>query len=225
MTRKPGGLMHDESDFLNKLLDNPADDTVRLVFADWLDERGDAESTTKAAFLRMTAQLLEANLTTKRHVALRKKMQSLAAKLPTDWLAVVSRLQVERCAGKERSAKPPSGMRMSMSAFFNFVCDKRWDEMAPTDDAAIRHCDQCGENVHYCDTIVTAREHAWKGHCVAVDLGIIRREDDLSTVQFAMVGRPSAAALEKERKRNEIDAVSREREERKRQQNADGDAV
>ena len=45
--------------------------------------------------------------------ALCKKLQPLAAKLPTDWLAVVSRLQVERCAGKERSAKPARFSRTS----------------------------------------------------------------------------------------------------------------
>ena len=213
--------MHDERDFLSKLLENPADDTVRLVYADWLDERADAESTTKAQFLRLTARLNERKKVGKWHTALRKQMQPLAAKLPTDWLAVVSRLQVERCAGKERSAESASGPRMSMSQFFNFVCDKRWDEMAPTDDATVRRCDQCDENVHYCDTIVTAREHAWEGHCVAVDLGIIRRDDDINALRLAMkmVGRPSVADLEEERKRNEIDAVSREREERKRQQN------
>lgn len=30
--------MHEESDFLQKLLEKPADDTARLVYADWLDE-------------------------------------------------------------------------------------------------------------------------------------------------------------------------------------------
>ena len=31
----------DETGFLHALLEDPADDTTRLVLADWLDERGD----------------------------------------------------------------------------------------------------------------------------------------------------------------------------------------
>ena len=53
--------MHDEADFLHKLLENPADDTARLVYADWLDERGDEESKTKAQFLRLTVRPLRAD--------------------------------------------------------------------------------------------------------------------------------------------------------------------
>jgi uncharacterized protein (TIGR02996 family) len=212
--------VHDEDDFLRKLLENPADDIVRLVYADWLDERGDDESKAKAQFLRLTARLLEPERPKNRHKTLREKMQRLAAKLSTDWLAVVSRLQVERCAGKDKNAEPTSGTRLRMSQFFTFVCDKRWDEMAVTDDVAIRHCDQCGENVHYCDTILTAREHAEQGHCIAVDLGIIRRDDDLSPRRY-WAGKPRVETLQKEKERWRLDAVSLEREERKRQQNAD----
>jgi uncharacterized protein (TIGR02996 family) len=212
--------MHDDNDFLRKLLENPADDTVRLVYADWLDERADEESTAKAQFLRLTVRLLEPDQSAKAYIKLHRELQPLAAKLPTDWLAVVSRLNVERCAGKRTPpVRVAGGLRMNQ--FFNFVCDKRWDELTPTDDDAVRHCSQCKESVHYCDTIGAAREHAARGHCVAVDLGIIRRDNDLNALlfQMAMVGRPSAADLEEERKRNEVDEVSREREERKRNAN------
>jgi uncharacterized protein (TIGR02996 family) len=41
--------MSDESGFLRAILDDPDDDTHRLVYADWLDEHGQPE---RAAFLR-----------------------------------------------------------------------------------------------------------------------------------------------------------------------------
>jgi uncharacterized protein (TIGR02996 family) len=209
--------MHDDNAFLRKLLENPADDTVRLVYADWLDEHDDEESKAKAQFLRLTVRPPESGRTAGRKKRRQTELQSLAAKLPTDWLAIVSRLKVEGCRAKaeEHEHQP---QRLALVNLFEFVCDKRWDEMATTEDDTIRHCKQCKQNVHYCDTIVTAREHAAKGHCVAVDLGIIRSPGDINSIQFSTmwVGRPSAADLAEERKKNELDAVAREREEQKR---------
>jgi uncharacterized protein (TIGR02996 family) len=210
--------MHDESDFLRKLLENPADDTVRFVYADWLDERADEESKLKSQFLRLTAKLLEPNRTAGWRKARRKEMQPLAAKLPTNWLAIVSRLKVEGCRAKVK--EPTPGLRFSMdfvNRAFTFVCDRNWDEMAPTEDNAVRRCEQCQENVHYCDTLAVAREHAQQGHCIAVDLGIIRREDDLSPHRM-WAGRPSAETLRKEEERWKLDTVSIEREAQKRLQ-------
>lgn len=210
--------MHDEDDFLRKLLENPADDTVRLVYADWLDERDDEQSRTKATFLRLTAQLLERGHKAGWHKARRKEMQPLAAKLPTDWLAVVSRLRIDSCGAKV--ANDRVGRRFLQQ--FEFVCDKDWTELSVTDNTDVRFCEQCEQNVHYCDTITVARRHARQGHCVAVDLGIIRRGNDLNP-PIRLMGRmlPSQVAGAR---RSQVDDVSREREEQKRQQKK-GDAV
>src|SRR5262249_10931714 len=45
--------MHSEEAFLSRLADHPDDDVTRLVYADWLDERGDA----RAAYLRAEVAL------------------------------------------------------------------------------------------------------------------------------------------------------------------------
>ena len=45
--------MHDEADFLSAIRQTPADDTARLVFADWLDEQDDPACKRKAAFIRL----------------------------------------------------------------------------------------------------------------------------------------------------------------------------
>jgi uncharacterized protein (TIGR02996 family) len=197
--------MHDESDFLSKLLENPADDTTRLVYAD-------ADSAAKSQFLRLTARMLDV----KRPKGDDTRLQKLAAKLDTDWLAVVSRMKVEICA---RNPEKVSGRKgRSLPLAFDVICDKRWDEMMPTGDNAVRFCEGCKHNVYYCDTIMEARDHARKTHCVAIDLGIIRHEGDVSQLEMMILGRPSAASLERERKRTGVDQVSAERERRKREE-------
>jgi uncharacterized protein (TIGR02996 family) len=46
--------MYDEAAFLRAIQANPADATAKLVYADWLDERGEAE---KAEYLRLSVRL------------------------------------------------------------------------------------------------------------------------------------------------------------------------
>jgi uncharacterized protein (TIGR02996 family) len=206
--------MHDEDSFLHALLENPADDTTRLVYADWLDEQGDPVSVAKAKFLRITVRLLEPNHKPGWRKARRKELQPLAAMLDTNWLAIVSRLRIESCAGKRPKARETIPDR----ELFELLCDKRWDELTVTEDNAVRFCEGCKQNVHYCDTLPVARKHAQQGHCVAVDLGIIRRDNDLVPPPLKM-GRIAAGTLQRlleTRRRYRIDEVSRAREEAKR---------
>jgi len=197
--------MHDEDDFLQKLLENPADDTTRLVYADWLDERDDAESKTKAQFLRLTAQLPAS----KGESRTTRKLQRLAVGLDTNWLAVVSRLKIEYCGSKRAEDE-----LWRYHPQFNFVCDKRWDELTVTEDNAVRSCEGCKQNVYYCDTITEARGQAQNNHCVAVDLGIVRRKDDLSPPMM-ILGRVSTEFWRQEEERLKVDEVSRAREQAK----------
>jgi uncharacterized protein (TIGR02996 family) len=210
--------MHDESDFLRKLSETPSDDTVRLVYADWLGERDDDESTAKARFLRLTVKLMGPIQRPGWRKPRQRELMQLAAQLPTDWLAVVSRLKVENCGANRAGNRRRQRDRVQ----FDLVCDRRWDEMTPTSDPTVRQCDSCQQNVHYCDTITEAREQAQRGHCVAVDLGIIRRGGDLEPPRM-MLGRVSPASLEQEEQQLEVDPVSQAREEQKRQQRADQD--
>ena len=43
--------MNERNEFVRRVLENPADDTVRLVFADWLQENGEPE---RAALIRLS---------------------------------------------------------------------------------------------------------------------------------------------------------------------------
>lgn len=204
--------MHEESDFLRALLANPADDTTRLVYADWLEERSGNQEAAKARFLRLTTQLSGSS----GKKSIKTELQLLAAKLDTDWLAIVSRLKIENCGAMRAN---PESVHEARN-LFELVCDMRWDELTVTDHAVIRFCETCHQNVHYCDTIMNAREHARQGHCVAVDLGIIRRNGDLRPPRLLM-GRmlPTAPRLARaeERAGAQIDEVSRERARQQRQ--------
>ncbi|QEL13214.1 TIGR02996 domain-containing protein [Limnoglobus roseus] len=167
--------MTDEDAFLRKLLDNPADDVVRLVYADWLEERDRAA---KAEFLRLEA-VAEPDA---------KRLQALAADLDTKWLAVVSKLMIERCGQPRQiwafqSRRITAHLRRTQTSEappqFEFECPKRWEKLKFTANPKVRHCEGCREHVFYCDTIQVARAHALRGRCVAVDLGIIRENGDL----------------------------------------------
>ena len=199
-----------EDVFLRAMLDNPRDDVSCLVYADWLDEQGNAESIAKAEFLRLTVQLAAGSETKGKRRATRTRLRQLAAKLDTNWLAVVSRLRIENCTQKQ---SPGSGV---IPLHFEFLCDRRWEDMQATEDRTVRFCHTCQQNVHYCDTIMQAREHARQWHCVAIDLGIKRREGDLERPHM-WLGRPSPETVRAEEDRMLPDPVSAERERRKQE--------
>jgi uncharacterized protein (TIGR02996 family) len=200
--------MDTEAGFLTHLQAEPADDATRLIYADWLDDQGDPVSAAKAEFLRVTVDLAAYGGDEKRD-----RLQVLAADLDTDWLAVVSCLPIENCHGK-RTQEDQAISQSDGLNFFNYQCDRRWEDLKPTDDQTVRSCDTCQQGVHYCDTIMQAREHAWAGHCVAIDLGVIRHEGDLEQEEVLM-GIVSPDYFEAERQRLEPDPVSAERQRRK----------
>ena len=158
--------MSDEAAFLRAILASPADEAPRLVYADWLQERGDDDSATKARFLRLTCYHAAAVRTGNPvHERYYRGLKLEARKLAADWLRVVSTVPVENCVK------------------FSFECPKWWDTLAATDDPAVRSCDACQKPVHYCATIDEAKLHAWDGHCVAVQLGLTRRPGDLDSLE------------------------------------------
>jgi uncharacterized protein (TIGR02996 family) len=156
----------DDDAFIRAILTAPADDLPRLVYADWLDERRGPSSAARSEFLRLTAAGVEAN---------EARLRQLANGLDAAWLAAVSRLSLENCP-KARAAAPESQCE---SLRFHFLCDRRWEDMTPTADQTVRHCNSCRQSVHYSHTIAEAQRHAWHGRCVAVNTGVIRHEGDL----------------------------------------------
>jgi uncharacterized protein (TIGR02996 family) len=155
--------MHDEAGFLSAIRQTPADDTARLVFADWLDEQDDPTCRTKSAFIRLELRTAESPEQSLNRIRWTTRLQLLAARLDPAWLAVVSHPKLEAC-------------RLS----FRFECPKQWEKLAPTSAPKVRHCESCQQHVHFCDSLQEARHHAARGHCVALTLALVRQPNDLN---------------------------------------------
>ena len=171
--------MHEEA-FIREILADPKDDVARQVYADWLEEQADPVASAKAEYLRATVELL--GLSGKEKQQGRRLLQWLAARFDKSWLAVVSRLAVENCLGER--VKPHSRYPLR----FDYVCERGWEDLQTTTDAKVRYCEGCSQQVHYCDSLDQARDHADVGHCVAVDLAVERREGDLERPRSMTVG-------------------------------------
>ncbi len=87
---------------------------------------------------------------------------------------------------------------------FRFVCPKRWEELAPGDDPAVRHCPQCDRDVHFCSTDEETIAHATAGHCIA------REEPDDSEMPPIVIGQPSRPNPMSSRQRQAWQMKSRE---------------
>jgi uncharacterized protein (TIGR02996 family) len=74
--------MSDEAAFLDALKVNPADDTARLVYADWLDEQGEAA---KAEYLRLTCRLAAGDGDIAEDPPDAARLLELGRDLPDDW--------------------------------------------------------------------------------------------------------------------------------------------
>jgi uncharacterized protein (TIGR02996 family) len=249
--------MNDERAFLIAILERPADDTTKLVYADWLEEQGDP----RGEFLRLAVKVRQERVITpeqrQRHnelsaeltahntqvaeavrarrfssqedrerrrrvheledelTELSKQMrqriptrlQELAATFDPNWLAVVSDPEIALC-GKIATE--------SWRLQFNYVCDKTWADLEPTEkNDFVRLCETCGKNVYFCENLADARQHSVVGHCIAVDLGIIRRDGDLVS-RNAIMGDTAFSDFRKPYE-EDMDSVSQARLEERKQ--------
>src|SRR5262249_38958421 len=128
------------------------------------------------------------------------QLQELAATFDPNWLAIVSDPEIEGCGKTGEGAWQPR---------FEFVCDKTWADMKSTGHIGVRHCESCSQHVHFCDNLADAREHAQAGHCIGVDLGIVRRKGGLGP-QMIVLGRTSQEAIQSTYE-EDLDPVSRAR--------------
>ena len=173
--------MADEAGFLAAIAAAPADDTLRLVYADWLDEQRDEDSTRKANFLRLQSEIVGRSNRGRKVVRSMNRLRKSSEALPAGWLGVVGRLPIENC--------PATGNRIALpiNPEFAYECPKEWADLKPTDQPAVRACDSCRQNVFFCESIREARTHAVQGHCVAVNLPLPRSPGDLRE-QFTTMG-------------------------------------
>src|SRR3954468_4751510 len=79
--------MTDEQGFLAQLYANPDDDTTRLVYADWLDERGDR----RGAYLRQEVRLAALDGWSDAYRPQERELRRLGEELPSGWLELVGK--------------------------------------------------------------------------------------------------------------------------------------
>jgi uncharacterized protein (TIGR02996 family) len=149
-----------EAALVRLVQEQPDEDAPRLVYADWLEEMGQRE---RAEYVRLQVQL--GRLGERDDDALSdagRRLRQLADDLPIMWRAQLARQPIERCG-----------------VAFELACPKSWDKLARTVREDVRFCTACESEVHYAASIAEARHHASMGRCVAVDVVVRRRPNDL----------------------------------------------
>ena len=97
--------MSDEAAFLDALTANPADDTLRLVYADWCDER---DEPVKAQYLRAVADLARLPGGTPDHADAAVRLYTACARTDARWRAEAGKrfdVVLERFSDKIRAIK------------------------------------------------------------------------------------------------------------------------
>jgi uncharacterized protein (TIGR02996 family) len=78
--------------FLQAILQDPDDDTPRLIFADWLEEQGDPLSSTRAEFIRVQCALAGGQAASRQRTSLERRQQQLLDEYGNEWARPVRRL-------------------------------------------------------------------------------------------------------------------------------------
>ena len=146
-----------EASFLADIRDHPDDDTPRLIYADWLEERGDP----RGEFLRLEVRLRSLPEDDPRGESIRHRLRELRDGINEDWLALLDRTPIENCVR------------------FAYACPLRWESLRPTDNETVRFCETCQEEVYHCHSVAQARDWARLGLCVAVDSRLARSPGDI----------------------------------------------
>jgi uncharacterized protein (TIGR02996 family) len=125
------------------------DDTAAMVYADWLEERGDCF---RADFLRLQQIAFADGTNAKdRQVQLqRNRLRELASHIDITWRQRVGRGDVTGCSSDE--------------------CPGDWARLAPTDDPRIRSCDTCQRDVYYCRNLPEAQALRGDDHPAVIDI-------------------------------------------------------
>jgi uncharacterized protein (TIGR02996 family) len=137
------------------------DEASRLVYADWLEERGES---LRAEFLRVQQALTQLSPDHPDFQRGATRLRELTSKIEPWWRFKVARPAIEGCVR------------------FELRCPKEWGSLATTERSNVRFCDACQQKVHYCISIAEARRRSERGECIAVDAAIVRRPNDLDPV-------------------------------------------
>jgi uncharacterized protein (TIGR02996 family) len=163
----------EDEGFLREIVAHP-DDELRLIYADWLDERGDQ----RGQLLRLEAEIAALSAWNDRRLRLRAHLRRLLGGVDAAWRARLDRTRLDAC---------PAG-RLGLEV----VCPERWEYLTPTEQPAVRGCPSCGQNVRHCVTLKEAQRRVREGECVAVDSGRSTEPSAAGSTSTSAVGRTPA---------------------------------
>jgi uncharacterized protein (TIGR02996 family) len=135
--------------FIRAILDHPDELTTWLVYADWLEDRGDP----RAEFLRLTAERRQLPPTAPRVTGIEAHLGVLRETLDSRWLLVFEAARLVNCRRASIEGTCPWNT---------------WDRLSSTDDPDIRICHQCSKPVFACATAGEARDFVSCGQIVAL---------------------------------------------------------
>ena len=138
------------------------DDASRIVYADWLEQRGDR---LRAEFLRVQDLLRDESRQSAERAVLVGRLRALAAEVDVAW-----RLRV---------ADPGPGVERC-AATTSYPCRMTWSALQATERDSVRHCTHCKHDVYYALNVGEARAHAQRGHSIALDITSARWRGDLA---------------------------------------------
>jgi uncharacterized protein (TIGR02996 family) len=78
--------------FLQDILAHPDDDAPRLIFADWLEEQGDAGSAARAEFIRIQCALAAGQMSQQRRAELQNREHQILNEWEKEWVRPIRRL-------------------------------------------------------------------------------------------------------------------------------------
>lgn len=130
-----------EDALLAAVLAAPLEDAPRLVYAKWLEDRGDL----RGQFLRVSVRLealarreapleMSAKVLWVREIAgLRKRLRELRQVVPVEWALRLFRGRIEHCNRGGGAS-----------------CPGRWDRLRETQDTTVRYGSHCMRYVWFC---------------------------------------------------------------------------
>jgi len=135
--------MSPEKGFLDAIHREPDEPAHRLVYADWLDEQGDAR---RAEFLRLEVRRRRGD----DDRAILARLRELLPEIGADWAAFLDRAAISYCR-------------------YGRTCPGRWEGLELTVKARVRLCAVCGRFVQHTRNPAEVAEQIDQGHPVAVD--------------------------------------------------------
>jgi uncharacterized protein (TIGR02996 family) len=132
------------------------DHETRTVYADWLEEHGDAQ---RAEFVRLQDVLVTLGEGIERDACM-LRLQEIAWKVDMAWRVLVARPRIEpRCDGD--------------------ACPREWGSLAPSDRTDVRICMTCNHRVYYAATLYDAQKLVADRKRVCVDAVTDPKRDEL----------------------------------------------